>query len=116
MGYGAPLTARIDPAAVKPGQSVLVGIRPAHFTIGDGQGLPFVVQYHESLGTETYVYGTLEGRDEQIIIHQAGHFAPQPGALLRITPLPGRMHVFDPDSGLALPQAIEERSAVHEHA
>ncbi|PXA85254.1 ABC transporter [Caulobacter sp. D4A] len=116
VGYDAPLTVRIDPAGAKVGQAVLVGIRPAHFAIGDSEGLPFVVQYHESLGTETYVYGTLEGRDEQIVVHQAGHFAPERGALLRIMPQPGRMHVFDPDSGLALPRTIEERSAAHEHA
>ncbi|MDR6817703.1 multiple sugar transport system ATP-binding protein [Neorhizobium sp. 2083] len=115
VGYGVPLQARIDPAAVTVGQAVLLGIRPAHFAVG-GEGLPFVVQYHESLGTETYVYGTFEGSEEQVIVHQAGHFAPERGALLRIMPQPGRMHVFDPDSGLALPRAIEERSAAHEHA
>jgi multiple sugar transport system ATP-binding protein len=114
-GYGAPLSASIDPAAAKLGQAVLVGIRPAHFSVGD-EGLPFVVQYHESLGTETYVYGTLEGRDEQIIVHQTGHFAPRPGDLLRIMPLSGRVHLFDPDSGLALPQSVSQRSDVHEHA
>ncbi|WP_117190219.1 ABC transporter ATP-binding protein [Rhizobium terrae] len=114
-GFGSPLTAEIDPASTKMGQAVLAGVRPAHFTLAD-KGLPFIAQYYESLGTETYVYGTLEGQTEQIIIHRTGHFAPGTGERLFITPAAGRMHVFDPETGLALPRAVEQRSVAHEHA
>jgi multiple sugar transport system ATP-binding protein len=101
VGYPTPLVSDADPSAVSAGQEVLVGIRPAHFAPSE-KGLPFQVQYHESLGTETYVYGNLQGQSEQVIVHQAGHFAPAPGALLSIVPQPGRLHVFDPASELAL--------------
>ena len=101
VGQPALLESDVDPASVSAGQEVLAGIRPAHFVVSD-EGLPFEVQYHESLGTETYVYGTLQGQAEQVIVHQPGHFAPAAGAVLKVMPQEGRLHVFDPASELAL--------------
>ncbi|MCZ7865723.1 ABC transporter ATP-binding protein [Agrobacterium salinitolerans] len=101
-GYGVSLPCLVDPATVSPGQAVLAGIRPSHFAIADA-GLPFEVQYHESLGTETYLYGNLQGEKEQIIVHQAGHFAPASGSVLKIMPAREKVHVFDPATELALP-------------
>ncbi|NTJ44461.1 sn-glycerol-3-phosphate ABC transporter ATP-binding protein UgpC [Agrobacterium larrymoorei] len=103
-GYGIPIACDADPAAVKAGQQVLAGVRPSHFEISTDRGLPFEVQYHESLGTETYIYGNLEGQKEPIIVHQAGHFAPHPGSILKITPAHGRVHMFDPATELAIPR------------
>jgi multiple sugar transport system ATP-binding protein len=106
-GYGVSLPCLVDPATVSPGQPVLAGIRPSHFAIADA-GLPFEVQYHESLGTETYLYGNLQGEKEQIIVHQAGHFAPASGSVLKIMPAREKVHVFDPATELALPRAASE--------
>ena len=100
VGNGGRLVTDADPAGIQMGQQVLAGIRPAHFARGQ-DGLPFIVQYHEGLGTETYVYGSLEGESEQIIIHEAGHFSPSPGERILINSTPGRVHLFDPESGLA---------------
>ncbi|MDO1585280.1 ABC transporter ATP-binding protein [Rhizobium oryzicola] len=108
LGYAQYLTAKVDPSSVSDGQPVLAGVRPAHFKVSS-QGLPFIVQYYESLGTETYVYGTLEGQSEQVIIHQPGHFAPQVGERLTIAPAEGRLHVFDPQTSLAVPNFGEVR-------
>jgi multiple sugar transport system ATP-binding protein len=106
-GYGVSLPCLVDPATVNAGQAVLAGIRPSHFAIADA-GLPFEVQYHESLGTETYLYGNLQGEKEQIIVHQAGHFAPASGSVLKIMPAREKVHVFDPGTELALPRAASE--------
>jgi multiple sugar transport system ATP-binding protein len=106
-GYGVSLPCLVDPATVNPGQAVLAGIRPSHFAIADA-GLPFEVQYHESLGTETYLYGNLQGEKEQIIVHQAGHFAPASGSVLKIMPAREKVHVFDPATELALPRIPSE--------
>ncbi|WP_280170983.1 ABC transporter ATP-binding protein [Agrobacterium pusense] len=106
-GYGVSLPCLVDPATVSPGQAVLAGIRPSHFTIAD-DGLPFEVQYHESLGTETYLYGNIKGEKDQIIVHQAGHFAPASGAVLKIMPAREKVHVFDPATELALPRLAGE--------
>ncbi|MCZ7857754.1 sn-glycerol-3-phosphate ABC transporter ATP-binding protein UgpC [Agrobacterium salinitolerans] len=106
-GYGVSLPCLVDPAAVSPGQAVLAGIRPSHFIIAD-TGLPFEVQYHESLGTETYLYGNIKGEKEQIIVHQAGHFAPASGSVLKIMPAREKVHVFDPATELALPRIASE--------
>ncbi|PDT53208.1 ABC transporter [Sinorhizobium sp. NG07B] len=102
VGYPTLLKSDVEPATVTAGHDVLAGIRPAHFTLSDSEGLPFEVQYHESLGTETYVYGNLQGQSEQVIVHRPGHFAPPQGAVLKIMPQDGRLHVFDPASELAL--------------
>ncbi|UVD60683.1 sn-glycerol-3-phosphate ABC transporter ATP-binding protein UgpC (plasmid) [Rhizobium sp. Pop5] len=101
VASGGRIVSDADPAGIAVGQEVLAGIRPAHFSRSSGQGLPFVVQYHEGLGTETYVYGNLEGQDEQIIIHEAGHFAPHQGDRLVIDADPARIHLFDPKTELA---------------
>ena len=106
-GYGVALPCLVDPAAVTSGQAVLAGIRPSHFAIADA-GLPFEVQYHESLGTETYLYGNIKGEKEQIIVHQAGHFAPASGSVLKIMPAREKVHVFDPATELALPRLASE--------
>ncbi|MCZ7447510.1 sn-glycerol-3-phosphate ABC transporter ATP-binding protein UgpC [Agrobacterium rhizogenes] len=106
-GYGVSLPCLVDPVTVSPGQAVLAGIRPSHFAIAEA-GLPFEVQYHESLGTETYLYGNLQGEKEQIIVHQAGHFAPASGSVLKIMPAREKVHVFDPASELALPRIASE--------
>ncbi|SCM76258.1 sn-glycerol-3-phosphate import ATP-binding protein UgpC [uncultured Pleomorphomonas sp.] len=115
LGHGAVLPCDVDPAAVRPGQAVLAGIRPAHFQRVEEGGVPFVVQYYESLGTETYVYGALAETQEPIIVHETGHFAPPSGTRLAIAPMPGRLHVFDPDSELAIARrdAGQRRGAVH---
>ncbi|MDU0306050.1 MULTISPECIES: ABC transporter ATP-binding protein [Rhizobium] len=101
VGNGGSIVSDVDLAGIAVGQAVLAGIRPAHFSRSSEQGLPFIVQYHEGLGTETYVYGNLAGQDEQIIIHEAGHFAPAPGDPILIDAAPGRVHLFDPENGLA---------------
>ncbi len=106
-GYGVSLPCLVDPATTSPGQAVLAGIRPSHFTVVD-TGLPFEVQYHESLGTETYLYGNIKGEKDQIIVHQAGHFAPASGAVLKIMPAREKVHVFDPATELALPRLAGE--------
>lgn len=103
-GYGVQLPCLLDPSSIKAGQPVLIGVRPSHFTLTKGDGLPFEVQYHESLGTETYIYGNMQGQKEPIIVHQAGHFAPAQGAILTIIPARERIHVFDPSTELALPR------------
>ncbi|WP_027487605.1 ABC transporter ATP-binding protein [Allorhizobium undicola] len=124
VASGAVLAAKVDPGSVAAGQPVLIGIRPAHFVLAQA-GLPFIVDYYESLGTETYLYGHLEhfqekrepallaerpqdkdtshsGKSAQIIIHRPGHFAPEPGSRLTVMPEAGRVHVFDPASELCL--------------
>ncbi|MFK0386305.1 ABC transporter ATP-binding protein [Agrobacterium sp. NPDC090273] len=107
-GYGAPLPCLVDPSAVTVGQEVMAGIRPSHFAISQDGGLPFEVQYYESLGTETYIYGNLQGQKDPIIIHQAGHFAPVSGSVLKIAPARERVHVFDPATELALPRLADQ--------
>ncbi|MCF1481332.1 MULTISPECIES: ABC transporter ATP-binding protein [Rhizobium/Agrobacterium group] len=102
VGYPQHLTASVDEAAAKPGQEVMVGIRPAHFQRVETGGLPFVVGYCESLGTETYLYGRMEGQEEQVILHQPGHFVAPEDSRLVVAPLAGTVHVFDPVSGLTL--------------
>ncbi|TCU20177.1 ABC transporter ATP-binding protein [Rhizobium sullae] len=101
VGNGGKLASEVEPVGINVGQAVLAGVRPAHFARSSQAGLPFIIQYHEGLGTETYVYGHLEGEDAQIIIHEAGHFAPSPGDRILINSTPERVHLFDPESGLA---------------
>ena len=101
LGSPGEIICNIDKGRIEIGMHVFAGIRPAHFKIERETGLSFEVGYHESLGTETYLYGTVEGENGQTIVHYPGHFAPNPGERLLLSADPALVHLFDAQTGLA---------------
>ncbi len=90
--------------SVTPGTAVEAGVRPQYLTLSeDGTGAPFTVTYAESIGTETYVYGTVPGREEDLILHLPIHRKFSPGQQERLTFAPDLAHVFLASDGRALP-------------
>lgn len=80
-----------------PGQSVDVGIRAAHFDLHP-DGLSMLVDSVEQLGTESYLYGHLSD-GTSITLHRLGQVTTGKGATIHIRHDPGRMHVFDAETG-----------------
>ena len=63
------------------------------------------VTYCESIGTESYVYGTVGGSgaaEVETILHLPDHARYEAGAELTIVPHFDRAHLFDVATGLAL--------------
>jgi multiple sugar transport system ATP-binding protein len=77
---------------------VVVGIRPEHVRLDPEGALELRVDVVEALGGQKFVYGLLDGdRTFTIGIDPALH--PAEGELLRVSPLPGHVHVFDAATG-----------------
>ncbi|MEO6015570.1 MAG: sn-glycerol-3-phosphate ABC transporter ATP-binding protein UgpC [Devosia sp.] len=101
-GFGT-IELAVDTGNLKIGAPVEIGVRPQHFRLaGEGAEAMFVVDYAESIGTETYVYGRIDGTEAETILHVPEHmpFAAEQRVLLRV---PTKFaHVFRGDDGIAL--------------
>ncbi|MEV0280892.1 sn-glycerol-3-phosphate ABC transporter ATP-binding protein UgpC [Streptomyces sp. NPDC050610] len=111
----------LSAAADKGDRTVTVGVRPEHFDLVDGEsggegaakslskeakdapaGLPVTVNVVEELGADGYVYGTAEvGSEEKkdLVVRVNGRRVPEKGAVLRVVPRPGELHVFSTSTG-----------------
>ncbi|WP_075217548.1 ABC transporter ATP-binding protein [Mongoliimonas terrestris] len=86
-------------AAATVGRPVEVGIRPEHFRIEDGPGaLPVTVDVVEPTGSETHIYGSLEGAPVRLVFRD--RVPARPGTVLPVVVDPARTHVFDQATGL----------------
>ncbi len=83
----------IDAAEVSAGEAVVVGIRPSHTRVGEGP-YQIKVEYQESLGTETFIYGRLEGMGELVTLHVQHHYDAKRDTTLSFDLPNDRLHVF----------------------
>ena len=92
-----------------PGKAVVLGLRPEDFTntwteeSRDGSGvvpLDVTVEIAEPLGSDTLVFSRL-GTSE-IVGRLSAAAAPAVGSQVRLNAHLNRMHLFDPDTGVAL--------------
>ena len=83
-----------------------IGIRPEHLEpAADGPLVMRVVQL-EHTGARTFVHGMLDGHSNALCFESRITLSLQPGELLRLRPMPGRVHVFGADG-----QRIDNRAA-----
>jgi multiple sugar transport system ATP-binding protein len=81
--------------------TVVMGIRGEDLEIvADGTGMPFEVRVIEPMGSHTLLTGTVTGQQMRVVA--PSDTRPQPGAKLRLRPLPDRISWMDAESGLAL--------------
>ena len=81
------------------GRPVVYGIRPEHFQL-DGNGVPAKVHVIEPTGSETQVMAEFAGGN--IIAAFRERVSARPGEIIRITPDPSLVHVFDAATGQRL--------------
>ncbi|MEO3750826.1 sn-glycerol-3-phosphate ABC transporter ATP-binding protein UgpC [Streptomyces sp. B6B3] len=104
-------------AQSKGDTAVVVGCRPEHFNVvngnggeadslakadaGQSAGLAVTVNVVEELGADAYVYGTAEvgGEVKDLVIRVGGRDIPEKGATLNVIPHPGETHVFSTSTG-----------------
>ncbi|KAA9133853.1 ABC transporter ATP-binding protein [Microbacterium caowuchunii] len=109
-------TVPVDRDTLAPaGRRVTLGVRPEDVIIGEVRdaGLTVTVDLVEELGADGYLYGHAEvdGERVDIIARVDGRIHPDAGDTVSAIPRPGRIHLFDVDSGERLDSALAERAA-----
>ena len=101
-GFGT-IDLAVDAGTLQAGAPVEIGIRPQQLRLsGEGTPLTFVVDYAESIGTETYVYGKLEGAEPETILHIPEHMRFEPGQSVPLKAPAAFIHVFSSADGITL--------------
>ncbi len=98
-GVRLPLPEEIT-GAVSPGDKVVVGIRPEYLAETSepaDDGIEGTVEIVENLGTTSLVTLATSGPNVQVTVAEGRE--PEPGATMRVAPLPGRMLVYRADDG-----------------
>ena len=78
------------------GQDVIFGFRPEHLHIGE-TGLEYKIQLTEPTGSETHVYGQMNGKEICFITRE--RLGLKRGSVIRLNPDPAHMHLFDKKTG-----------------
>jgi multiple sugar transport system ATP-binding protein len=80
---------------------VTLGVRPEHFApVAEGSGLAADIDLVEPLGSDTLIHTKLAG--QKIIARVSPDIHPKAGQRLWLSPVKGKAHLFDPDTGAAL--------------
>jgi multiple sugar transport system ATP-binding protein len=82
------------------GQSVLYGMRPEHFSLAEGAGLPADVVVVEPTGADTQLYCRFNGQELTSLVRD--RVSCRAGDRIELRPDPGRAHLFDAASGARL--------------
>ena len=101
-GATMPIPRETAEHADKAGRKITVGVRPEDMDlVGEGQGLPTVINLVEELGADAYVYGTAEvdGQPHDIIARVDGRKPPAKGEQVQFAPKQGHLHLFSTETG-----------------
>jgi multiple sugar transport system ATP-binding protein len=82
---------------VTDGSPIIYGVRPEHFHLSTGSGLPARVNVIEPTGSETQVMADFAGAP--IIAAFRERVTAKPGEIIQISPDPAMVHLFDARTG-----------------
>jgi ABC-type sugar transport system ATPase subunit len=77
------------------------GVRPEHVRVVEGDGVPARVALVETAGSETFVH--VDAGGHALVVRGGAELRPAVGAVIRLAVDAAALHVFDADSGAALP-------------
>jgi multiple sugar transport system ATP-binding protein len=110
-GLELPLNGRAAAIARTRGDGarITLGMRPEHFDtvlpgVSDAIRLPVTVDVVEYLGNEELIHTTVAGTDLVAAVPPARDL--HPGDEIELAILPGQVHLFDPDTELALSDGV----------
>jgi len=108
LGVRFPLTAeQVEAVKTKDAKTgeVVLGIRPAHITLAEGDGVQAAVDVSEMMGSELHLHVDVQGTDAVIILPTAGlnkTFTSGSRAPVQFTFRSELMHLFDKETGEAI--------------
>jgi multiple sugar transport system ATP-binding protein len=107
----------VDGTSAVVGQSVSLGIRPNHIHLTAESSerdhrFRFRADYAESVGTETYVYGRIEGNTAPTIVHLPGHVAVSEHDVLEFAVAPSHPHIFHGETGVSFAKRRADGSLI----
>lgn len=100
FAVAAGLRLPVAPREDAKGRRVTVGIRPHDVVPAEGGGIRAQVEVLEALGTESFVHCRVG--DSPFVARLEGDARPAPATELRLHVQTDRVHLFDPESGVAL--------------
>jgi multiple sugar transport system ATP-binding protein len=93
---GAVMRANVDTAAAKPGDKVVLGVRPEHFVIGGSENtLEATLTFVESLGSHTHGYFAFPGVEEALTCELGGESTAMNGDVVKLGIPPDACYLFD---------------------
>ena len=98
-----PLTAAQRSSATS--NAVTVGVRPEGLRVAADGGLDAQVTTIEELGSDAFLYCTVEGVDGFVVCRSEGLSGVRPGDRVNLVPDQAGVHVFDSATGLRLAEA-----------
>ncbi len=99
-----PLT--LEQSQMLTSAAVTIGVRPENLITASEGGLDARVNLVEELGSESYLYCTADGIDDQeVVVRTEGLSSSQRGQKVSLVPQPNTVHLFDTASGLRLVDA-----------
>ncbi|HRC71821.1 MAG TPA: sn-glycerol-3-phosphate ABC transporter ATP-binding protein UgpC [Candidatus Competibacter sp.] len=104
---GTTVRAAVEASAAKPGDTVMLGIRPEHVLLGGGDNsVQAEVAYVEHLGESSFIYTQVPGVTPHVIVRQEGDTYAKMGDHLTLVMAPQHCHLFD-EKGRAFKRRIE---------
>jgi multiple sugar transport system ATP-binding protein len=114
LGTGETIEARVKPAHVAVGASVVMGIRPEDILLGGApQSITRTVRWQEHLGEVTHVYlesssgNTDISAEDAWMVKVPGHASNKAGDRIQVALSPASIYMFD-DRGLALERSVSD--------
>lgn len=93
----------LGPLEAQVGRDVILGIRPEDLRLAEpGSGIPATVELAEPLGSELLLHVRAAGTDLTARLPAA--VPPLSGSPVHLAVDPGKVHFFDPATGLAIPR------------
>jgi multiple sugar transport system ATP-binding protein len=107
----------VDGSAAVIGEKVVLGIRPNHFHLPSQtsdlrQLVRFNADYAESVGTETYVYGKINGNDTATVVHLPDHVHVAENDTIELGIEPARFHLFHGQNNLSFSRRRADGSII----
>ncbi|MFD5869281.1 ABC transporter ATP-binding protein [Corynebacterium sp. NPDC060344] len=99
-----PVDAAVAGGSAGASGEIIVGVRPEDTTLGGGagagtRGIAATVALVEELGADSYVYAHTNGTSEPLIARVGDGTAPPVGTRVTLVADPGKLHLFDAESG-----------------
>ena len=96
LAAGEMIEVLVDASALKPGETVSVGLRPEHADLGTAtQHVVRQVQWQERLGESTYLYLESGIANEPLVLKAPGHAHAEPGQRIALCMPAKALHLFD---------------------